>query len=147
MGQSRWLERVQDLNYFGNSDGKHLPIWTSKAAEDLSVVGSLMSIAFKPLVNSSPLYTRLSSGERMMSLTTLCTAVSVILSGKDDTSLQWRKCIICLVKFVDLRTDGYPDKSINDLIFCAAKKRKMKVTGKLIWTVFSKGFPFLASMD
>lgn len=46
-----------------------------------------MSIAFKPLVNSSPLYTRLSSGERMMSLTTLLTAVSVILSNEDDTSL------------------------------------------------------------
>lgn len=112
------------MNYFGNSDGKHLPIRTSKAAEDLSVVGSLMSIAFKPLVNSSPLYTRLSSGERIISLTTLCTAVSVILSGKGDTSLQWRKCKISLVKFVDVRTDGYPVKSINDFIFYAAKSAK-----------------------
>ena len=67
---------------------KVLPIWTSMAAEDLSVVGSLMSRARSPLVNSRPRYSRLSSGERMMSLTTLFTAGSVILRGKDDTSLQ-----------------------------------------------------------
>lgn len=76
----------------------------------------------------------------MMSLTTLCTAVSVILSGKDDTSLQWIKCIISLVKFVDFRIDSYPDKSINDLIFYAAKRRKMKLTGKL--DSFLKRLPF-----
>lgn len=27
------------------------------------------------------------------------------------------------------------------------KKLKMKLTGKLIWVVFSKGFPFVASRD
>jgi len=54
----------------------------------LSVVGSLMSSARRPLVNSRPLYTRLSSGERITSLTTLFTAGSVILRGKDDTSLR-----------------------------------------------------------
>lgn len=58
-----------------------LPMWTSSAADDLSVVGSLIRIALRPLVNSSPLYSRLSSGERTMSLTTLFTAGSLILES------------------------------------------------------------------
>lgn len=31
-----------------------LPMWTSSAADDLSVVGSLIRTAFRPLMNSSP---------------------------------------------------------------------------------------------
>lgn len=49
-------KKKEKQNYWQeNSDERPLPMWTSKAAEDLSVVGSLMSIAFRPLVNSSPL--------------------------------------------------------------------------------------------
>lgn len=66
-------------------------MWTSRAAEDLSVVGSLTSIAFRPLVKCSALYSRLSSGERMMSVTTLFTAGSVILRGRVDTNLKLKK--------------------------------------------------------
>lgn len=51
-----WKKKKETQNYWQeNSDERPLPMWTSKAAEDLSVVGSLMSIAFRPLVNSSPL--------------------------------------------------------------------------------------------
>lgn len=72
----------------------HLPMWTSSAADDLSVVGSLMSMAFSPFVKSSPRYSRLSSGERMISLTTLLTAGSLILTDRVETRLDMKKIFI-----------------------------------------------------
>ncbi len=68
-----------------------LPMWTSSAADDLSVVGSLMRTAFSPFVNSSPRYSRLSSGERIISLTTLFTAGSLILADRVETRLDKQK--------------------------------------------------------
>lgn len=79
-----------------NDDISPLPMWTSSAADDLSVVGSLIRIALRPLVNSSPLYTRLSSGERMMSLTTLFTAGSLILRFETTLTKQGISAVFAL---------------------------------------------------
>lgn len=56
-----------------------IPMCTSSAAEDLSVVGSLISIALMPFASSSPRYSRLSSGDLIISFAILLIAGSFIL--------------------------------------------------------------------
>lgn len=77
-----------------------LPMWTSSAADDLSVVGSLIRFALRPFMNSSPLYSRLSSGERMMSLTTLFTAGSLILRFEATLTIQSISAVVKLQWYI-----------------------------------------------
>lgn len=58
------------------------PMFTSRAAEDLSVLGSLMSSAFSPLLNSIPRYALLSSlGFKTSFTTTFILDVEFILKN------------------------------------------------------------------